>query len=134
MSNGAMKTLGATQALMLRDLEETSDEQLRAEMVEDGQDPDSFDREIAEGLDSVVAEFMRNRVAARKAVRKATEMQARKVRPTIGKIKQLVQSAFERDPNLAAAYREGTKQSENDWISVYDDLVVLGKIDPNAHD
>jgi hypothetical protein len=117
---------------MLRDLAETSDEELRAELIEDGQDPNMLDRQIAEGLDSVVAEFMRHRVAATKAVRKATEMQAPQRRPTLARIRQLVQSAFERDPNLAAAYREGTKQSENDWTSVYDDLVVLGKIDPNA--
>lgn len=134
MSKETMKTLAAIQALALRDLEKTSDEQLRAELIEDGQDPDLLDREIAEGLDSVVAEFMRHRIAATKAVRRTIEIQAPVRRPTLARIKQLVQSAFERDSSLAAAYREGTKQSDNDWISVFDDLVVLGKIDPNAHD
>jgi hypothetical protein len=123
MSNESMKTLAAIQALMLRDLEEASDEQVRAEFVEDG----------PESMDSVVADFMRNRMAATKAVRKATESPIERIRPSIQKIKEIVQRAFEVEPNLATAYRKGTKQSDNDWISTYDDLVLLGKIDPNEH-
>jgi hypothetical protein len=133
MSNESMKTLAAIQALTLRDLEEASDEQIRAEFVEDGQDPDLVAREVAESLDSVVAEFMRNRVAATKAVRKATESPIERIRPSIQKIKEIVQRAFEVEPSLATAYRKGTKQSDNDWISTFDDLVLLGKIDPDEH-
>ena len=133
MTKDALNALNTMQELILRDLEDTPDEQLRAEIVEDGQDPDILDRDIAEGLDSVVADYMRSRVAAMKAVRKATALQTPKSRPSIETLKQLVQKAFESDSNLAAAYRQGTKQSERDWISAYDDLLLLGKIDPSEH-
>jgi hypothetical protein len=134
MSKEAIKSIRAIQTLMLRDLEQTSDEELRAEIVEDGQDAEVLDRELAEGLDAVVAEFMRNRLAAAKAVQKATGMVPPKSRPSLEAIKRLIQRAFESDPNLAAAYRQGSEQSESDWISVFDDLVLLGKLDVNAHD
>jgi len=133
MSNESMKSLAAMQALMLRDLEEASDEQIRAELAEDGLDSDLVAREVAESLDSVVAEFMRNRVAATKAVKKATVSPIEAIRPSIQKIKEIVQRAFEVEPNLASAYRNGTKQSDDDWISTYDDLILLGKVDPQDH-
>jgi hypothetical protein len=134
MNTDARKTLGAIQALIMKDLEATSDEELRAELVEDGQDPDILDREIAERLDSVVSEFLRNRVAATKAVKKTTQSPVAASRPALEKIKDLVRRTFEIEPSLATAFRNGTKQSDNDWISTYDDLVLLGKIEPNKDD
>ncbi|MDM0001199.1 hypothetical protein QTI24_21510 [Variovorax sp. J22P240] len=126
----AHKTLSAIQALMIKDLEETSDDQLRTELLEDGQDPEILDREIAESLDSVVAEFLRDRVAATKAVKKAVQTPTTPNRPVLSKIKEVVQRAFETEPSLSTAYRKGSKQSDNDWVSIYDDLLLLGKIDP----
>lgn len=131
MNTDARKTLSAIQALMAKDLDETSDEQIRAEMLEDAQDPDVLDREIAESLDAVVAEFLRNRVAAAKAMSKAVRTPIIERRPPLQRIKDLVQRTFEREPTLATAFRKGTKQSDNDWVSTYDDLVLLGKIDPD---
>jgi hypothetical protein len=134
MTTDARKTLSAIQALISKDLEETSGEEIRAEFVEDGLDPDRVAREMAEAIDAVVSEFQRSRVAATKAVKKATKAPVAASRPALERIKELVQSAFQREPNLATAFRNGSKQSENDWNSTYDDLVLLGKIDPNQHD
>lgn len=134
MTTDARKTLSAIQALISKDLEEASAEEIRAEFVEDGLDPDRVAREMAEAIDAVVSEFQRSRVAATKAVKKATEAPVVTSRPALKRIKELVQSAFQREPNLATAFRKGSKQSENDWNSTYDDLVLLGKIDPSQHD
>lgn len=134
MNTDARKTLSAIQALISKDLEETSAEDIRAEFVEDGLDPDRVAREMAETIDAVVSEFQRGKVATTKAVKKATKVPVATSRPALERIKELVQSAFQREPNLATAFRNGSKQSENDWISTYDDLVLLGKIDPNQYD
>lgn len=134
MKNDARKALGAIQALIVQDLEGVSDEEIRAEMIEDGNDPELVAREMAEALDSVVSEFLRSKVAATKAVKRAVQAPAQTNRPVLSKIKELVQSAFEVEPTLATAYRKGTKQSDNDWISIYDDLVSLGKVDPEKND
>ncbi|MGC4395711.1 hypothetical protein [Hydrogenophaga crocea] len=134
MTTDARKTLSAIQALISKDLVETSAEQIRAEFVEDGLNPDRVAREMAEAIDAAVSEFQRSRVAATKAVKKATKVPVPTSRPALERIKELVQSAFQREPNLATAFRNGSKQSENDWNSTYDDLVLLGKIDPNQHD
>lgn len=134
MNTDARKTLSAIQALISKDLEETSAEDIRAEFVEDGLDPDRVAREMAETIDAVVSEFQRGKVATTKAVKKATKVPVATSRPALERIKELVQSAFQREPNLATAFRNGSKQSENDWISTYYDLVLLGKIDPNQYD
>lgn len=134
MNTDARKTLSAIQALISKDLEETSAEDIRAEFVEDGLDPDRVAREMAETIDAVVSEFQRSRVAATKAVKRATKVPVATSRPALDRIKELVQSAFQREPNLATAFRSGSKQSENDWISTYDDLVLLGKIEPTNDD
>lgn len=134
MNTDARNTLSAIQALISKDLEETSAEDIRAEFVLDGLDPDRVAREMAETIDAVVSEFQRGKVATTKAVKKATVVPVASGRPALERIKELVQSAFQREPNLATAFRNGSKQSENDWISTYDDLVLLGKIAPNQHD
>jgi hypothetical protein len=134
MNTDARKTLSAIQALICKDLEETPAEEIRAELVEDGYDPDLIAQQMAETVDSTVSEFLRSKVAATKAVKKATQSPVVASRPTLERIKELVQRTFHREPTLATAFRNGTKQSDNDWVSTYDDLVLLGKIDPNKHD
>lgn len=134
MNTDARKTLSAIQALIIRDLEATSDDELRAELVEDGYDVGALDLDIAERLDSVVSEFLRNKVAATKAVRKATQHTRASSRPALERIKEIVRRTFELEPSLATAFRAGTKQSDADWISTYDDLVLLGKVEPSKDD
>jgi hypothetical protein len=132
MSKDAMNTLRAIQSLASADLSQTSDDEIRSEIAQSGKDPDALADEIANRLDSITAEFMRQQVAAAKATRKATSMTAPRIRPAIDKIKRLVHGAFAQEPKLAAAFREGTKQTDNDWITLFDDLVDMGKIGIDA--
>lgn len=134
MTKPANNTIQAFQALAVSDLDDVSDEAIRAELLEDGKDPDALAREIAEHLDGIAAQFMRDRVAASKAVKKATDVSTPKARPSLKKIKELVRRAFNVEPGLAAAFRDGSKQSDNDLVTLFDDLVVLGKINLEADD
>lgn len=49
-------------------------------------------------------------------------------RPAIYRIKTLVQELFANDRSLGLAFREGKRQSDADWQSLYDDLVAMGAI------
>ena len=49
-------------------------------------------------------------------------------------MKELIQGAFEQDKNLGLAFREGKKQTEADWATLYDDLVAIGAIQPKQDD
>lgn len=122
--------LDAIQALAARDLDEASDEQIRAEFVEDGRDPSEVARKVAESLDAVVAHFMRDHAAAAKSKSVAARPRAAVKLPPLERMRELIQGAFAREPQLAAAFRDGKKQSENDIGSLYEDLVELGKIEP----
>jgi hypothetical protein len=44
------------------------------------------------------------------------------------RIKELIAQAFEAEPQLATAFRQGTRQSDGDLETLYDDLVLMGKI------
>ena len=46
---------------------------------------------------------------------------------------ELALQAFAVEPQLATAFREGTRQSDADLETLYDDLVLMGKI-PDADD
>lgn len=133
MSNDSGKTLDAIRRLALKDLDVTSDEELRAEIVAEGGDPESVARSMATELDAIVAAAMRERASTAK--NRAIAMAAvPERRPAFARMKELIESAFRLDPDLATAFREGTRQSETDLQSLYDDLVELGKIDSTGDD
>jgi hypothetical protein len=122
------KTIEAMQALAGQDLEEADNAQVRAEFVEDGLDPGGEARHVAGLLDAIVAQFMRDRAAAAKALRATTTPAAPLQRPRIERMKALIRAAFANEPQLAAAFREGKAQTDADVQSLYDDLVAMGKI------
>jgi len=115
--------------LALRDVMSTSDDELLRE-------------DAVEGVDSVqAANALRQamRVAAAKTVRTARpstpghrSTRAPAVRPSFEKLKAMVELVFAREPALRLAFRDGKRQSEQDWASLYDDLVDMGAIEPNA--
>jgi len=133
MSIDSVKTLDAIRRLALKDLDETSDEDLRAEIVAKGDDPEVVACSVAIELDAIVAATMREDAAAAKN-RAAAIPATSKRRPTLARMKELIESAFRIDANLATAFREGTHQSDADLQSLYDDLVELGKIGPEVND
>jgi hypothetical protein len=131
MKNDSVKALGAIRRLALRDLDATGDEELRAEFAADGVDPDAAARAVAADLDAVVAAAMRERAAQAKS-RVAASPKRPRIRPALARMKELIDSAFQSDAGLAAAFRDGKRHSEADLQSLYDDLVELGKIDPES--
>ena len=135
MNKSNRTAMDPIRALALRDLEATSDEEIRAEIVEQGGDPDAAVQRIRARIDAVMAEAMRAQTVAAKKFMGTTAATTHKARPTIDRIKQLIQEAFRGDAGLAMAFREGTQQSDADLQSLYDDLVAMGKIkrDDNGH-
>lgn len=128
MTNAGRRAIEAMQALAGQDLDEATPAQIRQEFVEDGLDPATEARHLADLLDAIVARFMRDRASAARALRATTLPAAPPRRPPIGRMKALVRAAFEREPQLAAAFREGRAQTDADVQSLYDDLVAMGKI------
>ncbi len=131
MSKENLHALRAIQNLAVADLASISDEQIRDEFIEDGLDPDAEASRIAASIDSVVAAFMRVQTASAKHKAASRRSLIPAVRPSLEKIRALIERACASEPALAASYRKGSKQSEADLETMYDDLVTLGKIDPS---
>lgn len=128
MTNEFKKTLDAVRTLGLSDLDAASDDEIRAEFVAEGSDPDQLAANIAARLDEVLASSLRQQAALAKAAMQARTALRTSVRPTLDRIKERIAQAFAEEPQLATAFREGSRQSNADLETLYDDLVLLGKI------
>ena len=128
MTNESQKTLAAVRALALKDLEATSDEDIRAELAAEGIDPDQLAASIAVSLDDVLAASLRQQAAAAKAAMQVRAIPKTSQRPALDRIKERIAQAFAANPQLATAFREGSRQSDADLETLYDDLVLMGKI------
>ena len=133
MTNESQKTLAAVRALALKDLEATPDEDIRAELAAEGIDPDQLAASIAVSLDDVLASCLRQQAAAAKAAMQVRATLKTSRRPALNRIKERIAQASAVEPQLATAFREGTRQSDADLETLYDDLVLMGKI-PDADD
>lgn len=127
--------IGLIRARALEDLANTSDDEIRNEYREAGQDLSVVAKQTHAKLRNVVAASMRARLASAKAASKASAaiQPVKPVRPAMGRLKQLVAEAFQREPNIAMAFRDGKKQTDEDLATVYDDLVSMGVIKPQDH-
>jgi hypothetical protein len=128
MTHESQETLAAVRALALKDLEAASDEDIRAEFAAEGIDPDQLADRIALDLDEVLAASLREHAAAAKVAMQGRATPKRSLRPTLDRIKERIAQAFAAEPQLATAFREGTRQSDADLETLYDDLVLMGKI------
>jgi hypothetical protein len=133
MTYESQKTLAAVRALALKDLEAASDEDIRAEFAAGGTDPDQLAASIAQSLDEVLAASLREQAAAAKVAMQARTTPKTVLRPTLDRIKERIAQAFAAEPQLATAFRQGIRQSDGDLETLYDDLVLMGKI-PDADD
>jgi len=122
-------------ARMLEDLANTSDEEIRNEFREAGQDLATVAMQTHEVLRDAVAAGMRAKLASAKVAAKASSANrpANWGRPTMERLKELVAEAFTREPKVAMAFRDGKKQTDEDLTTVYDDLVRMGVIKPEDH-
>ncbi|GAB1386940.1 hypothetical protein MASR1M59_20880 [Melaminivora sp.] len=133
MTNEMPKTLNAIRGLALKDLEAASDEDIRAELAAEGIDPDQLAASIAVSLDDVLAASLRQQAAAAKVAMQTRTPPKQLLRPTLDRIKERIAQAFAAEPQLATAFREGSRQSNADLETLYDDLVLMGKI-PDTDD
>ena len=127
--------LAALRVVKREDILNTPDAELRKEAVEDGEDTSAIFLDVKSGMRDAAAAALRRRMTDARA-RMATAHASRAgagVRPTIERLKKVIQEAFASDPGLGLAFRDGKRQSDADWESLYDDLVALGKIDPNSN-
>ncbi len=131
MKTDAQKEIQAVRKIALQELDALTDAELLAEVAEDGESPQVLSADIAARLDDVIAQVLRDRAASAKANLRSKTPASPIWRPAIDRIKELIDQAFGTDPRLAAAYREGTRQSDLDLESLYDDLVSMGKIKPD---
>lgn len=128
MTDANRQAIEAVQALAGQDLDEAGDAQIRAEFVDDGLDPAGEARHVAELLDAIVARFMRDRASAAKALRATTQPALPLPGPSVRRMRARIRAAFEAEPQLAAAFRAGSTQTDADVRSLYADLVAMGKI------
>ena len=129
------KEISSIRARALDDLANTSDEEIRSEYREAGQDMTAIAKHAHEKLRDVVAVGMRAKLAYAKAATKASTTSRRTnwVRPAMDRLKEIVAEAFTREPKVAMAFRDGKRQTDEDLATVYDDLVRMGVIEPEDH-
>jgi|GEM_PF-1379046 hypothetical protein len=122
-------------ARALEDLANTSDDEIRKEYREAGQDLSSVAKQTHAKLQDVVAAGMRARLASAKATSKATAAihPIDRIRPAMERLKEIVAEAFQREPKIAMAFRDGKKQTDEDLATVYDDLVRMGVVKPEDY-
>jgi len=126
----ASAKLASLQDAALDDLLRMSDDELIREAIDDGEDPQALAAIFRESVAQELAAARRQRLQG--AQRQLHSARAKPVvsRPSMERIKEIVTSAFQANPNLGLAFRGGKKQSDGDWESLYDDLVSLGAIKP----
>ena len=129
------REIGFIRARALDDLANTSDEEIRNEYREAGQDLAAVAKQTHDMLRYVVAAGMRTKLASAKAATKVSSASrpTHWVRPTMDRLKEIVAEAFMHEPNVAMAFRDGKKQTDEDLGTVYDDLVRMGVIKPEDH-
>jgi len=125
-AHGELKRL---RDLALKDVMCTSDEELLREDVEEGVDSIQAANSLRQAMREAAAKTLRT---SRPLAPEHRATRGRVVRPSFEKLKAMVELVFAREPALRVAFREGKRQSEQDWASLYDDLVDMGAIDPNA--
>jgi hypothetical protein len=135
-SPNVIAEMAALRDAALEDLMATSDAQLRQEAIEDGEDIDAIATCVKAVMRETAASTLRQRLSQAKAQSNSKMMvqKAPSTLPTLEQIKQIVQNLFQTDPSLGLAFRSGKKQADADWLSLYDDLVVMGAIKPEDHE
>lgn len=132
----ARKEIAALRDAALEDLAKTTDSELRQEALEGGENLGAIAVHMRSVMRDATAMVHRQRLVQ---AREQMEAQARAhvapvIRPTLDQIKLIIQAAFARNPALGLAYRDGNNQPDDDWLSLYDDLVALGEINPGDHE
>ncbi|WP_034303517.1 hypothetical protein [Herbaspirillum sp. RV1423] len=121
----------------LEDLLRLSDAELAEELGRDGENLQEISRLVGESLRETAAQAIRQQQSQRpKSI--AKESISKNHRPPLVEIKKIILHLFETAQQLGAeerslglAFREGKKQTDSDWETLYDDLVRLNAIRPD---
>ena len=129
--------LVALRQLALDDLLSMSDDELRQEAREAGEDMDMVADSVRHALRETASAMLRERLsnARQRAQQAPIQTPGSRVYPAVEQIKRLIQRTFESEQALGLAFRAGKQQTESDWQSLYDDLIEMGAIvpDEDAH-
>ncbi|MBN8279026.1 MAG: hypothetical protein J0M16_00260 [Gammaproteobacteria bacterium] len=127
--------IAALQSAALEDLIAMTDEEIRKEVLEDGENLDEIAGLVKSSMREAAAGTMRLRMAEAKVrSHRASTRDAPVSRPSIERIKQIIETLFATEPSLRLAFRDGKRQTESDWQTMYDDLIEMGAIMRNDDD
>lgn len=139
MSNGeryeAVRKLEALRESMLEDIAAMSDEELLAEMRENGLDPTEIAQKLRMNALALIAKERKQRfIQGCSLLGKNSVGPQIKRRPTLEAMKQRIQEICTMKPEFALAFRNGEYQSNSDIESLWDNLVELGLIPNDSQD
>lgn len=139
MTSKTYTELMALRNAAIEDLLAMSDEDIRKEAMENGENLEEVAKQVKSSMQEAAARVMRERMMQVKSsasvkVQSSGADKTALSRPQVGKIKQIIQSLFDSNPSLGLAYRDGKHQTDADWESLYDDLVAMGAIKDNHDD
>lgn len=134
--NKSTMEIASLREAAIEDLMAMSDEELRAEANENGDDLEAIAFNVRRTMREAAATALRLQMISANNNAALHHNQRRLVagRPSLGRIKQIVQQLFDREPAIGLAFREGKRQSEADWQSLYDDLFAMGVIKEENND
>lgn len=119
----------ALQNVAIEDLMAMTDDEIRKEVLEEGENLEEIAQQVKSSMREVAADFMRQRMTrAKSCSHLIAKCRVSQSRPPLERIKQIIQELFATNPNLGLAYREGKRQTDSDWDSLYDDLIAMGVI------
>lgn len=124
---------------LVDDILETPDEDILAEVIEDGGDPQKVSEEMCALFERTVQELSRaNLEAAKKAAADARKAAGVVVPIDPAEARRLYDAMIANDPELSAkltmAARKGEDQSDRDIESTIEDLAELGAFDADDED
>jgi hypothetical protein len=126
--------LSTLRAELIADIEALSDEELIREAREAGEDIEKVAAEVRSSAREAAASVLRAGLASAKSEAAARRPARAPIRPRLEDLKRLVRNALTQQPGAALAFREGKAVSDNDWQTLFDDLVALGAIRSDPHE
>jgi hypothetical protein len=119
---------------MSADVLALTDEELEEELLDQGEDPAKIAAQLRDQALEQLSAFKRKRLQAVRDAMAARTDYGKVTRPTAQVARQRIRALFAEKPELSMAFRKGRKQSDTDWMSIWDDLVELGVLRENDKD
>ena len=117
----------------MRNLLSKPELELRKEAAEDGEDFDLIASRVRTTILDAAAKAKRQAlIDARRQIDSVVELRPPSPCPPISRIRQILAELTRSDPAFALSFRGGKTQSENDLISIYRNLLEIGKVQPPA--